>query len=73
MQMEATAKVTFDGILLNELASLCFLDAQGAVTIVGPVGVGKPFSRVTSGHISRAGARRPHRLGAQNAQGRATG
>ncbi len=46
MQLEAwdpTAKVTFDKTLLNDLASLRFLDAHAHVAIVGPVGVGKTF------------------------------
>jgi hypothetical protein len=43
MQLEAwdpSAKVTFDRTLLNDLASLRFLEAHAHVTIVGPVGVG---------------------------------
>ena len=46
MRLEAwdnTAKVTFDRALLNELATLRFLDAHAHVTMVGPVGVGKTF------------------------------
>ena len=34
---DATAKVTFDRGLLNELVTLRFLDAHAHVTIVGPV------------------------------------
>lgn len=33
---DSTAKVTFDRALLNELATLRFLDAHAHVTIVGP-------------------------------------
>jgi len=54
---DATAKVTFDRALLNELVSLRFLDAHAHVTIVGPVGVGKTFLAHALGHIAcRRGA-----------------
>src|SRR5438132_10615587 len=54
---DTTAKVTFDRALLNELASLRFLDAHAHVTIVGPVGVGKTFLAHALGHIAcRRGA-----------------
>ena len=54
---DATAKVTFDRTLLNELASLRFLDAHAHVTIVGPVGVGKTFLAHALGHVAcRRGA-----------------
>jgi DNA replication protein DnaC len=60
MQLEAwdpTAKVAFDRALLNELASLRFLDAHAHVAIVGPVGVGKTFLAHALGHIAcRRGA-----------------
>ena len=55
MQLEAwdaTAKVTFDQALLNELASLRFLEAHAHVTIVGQVGVGKTFLAHALGHIA---------------------
>lgn len=55
MQLEAwdaTAKVTFDKMLLNELASLRFLEAHAHVAIVGPVGVGKTFLAHALGHIA---------------------
>ena len=43
--------------LLNELATLRFLDAHAHVTIVGPVGVGKTFLAHALGHIAcRRGA-----------------
>lgn len=42
-QWDATAKVTYDRALWNELASLRFVDAHAHVAIVGPVGVGKTF------------------------------
>jgi DNA replication protein DnaC len=52
-----TAKVTFDRALLNELATLRFLDAHAHVTIVGPVGVGKTFLAHALGHVAcRRGA-----------------
>ncbi len=40
---DETAKVSFDRALLNELASLRFLESHHHVLIVGPVGVGKSF------------------------------
>jgi DNA replication protein DnaC len=55
MQLEAwdaTAKVTFERRLLNELASLRFLEAHAHVTIVGPVGVGKTFLAHALGHAA---------------------
>ena len=60
MHLEAwdpTAKVTLDRALLNELASVRFLDAHAHVAIVGPVGVGKTFLAHALGHIAcRRGA-----------------
>ena len=54
---DSTAKVTLDRTLLNELASLRFLDAHAHVAIVGPVGVGKTFLAHALGHIAcRRGA-----------------
>jgi DNA replication protein DnaC len=54
---DATAQVTFDRTLLNELASLRFLDTHAHVAIVGPVGVGKTFLAHALGHIAcRRGA-----------------
>jgi len=54
---DATAKVTFDRALLNELVTLRFLDAHAHVTIVGPVGVGKTFLAHALGHVAcRRGA-----------------
>jgi DNA replication protein DnaC len=54
---DATAKVTFDHTLLNELTSLRFLDSHAHVAIVGPVGVGKTFLAHALGHIAcRRGA-----------------
>jgi DNA replication protein DnaC len=46
MQLEnwdATSKVQYDQELLNELASLRFIESNNHVVIVGPVGVGKTF------------------------------
>lgn len=54
MRLEAwdpTAKVTFDKMVLNELASLRFLESHAHALIVGPVGVGKTF-------LARPGPRR---------------
>jgi DNA replication protein DnaC len=42
-QWDATAKVTYDRALWNELVSLRFIAAHAHVAIVGPVGVGKTF------------------------------
>ena len=54
---DTSAKVTLDRTLLNELASLRFLDAHAHVAIVGPVGVGKTFLAHALGHIAcRRGA-----------------
>jgi DNA replication protein DnaC len=49
---DASAKVTFDRALLNELVSLRFLEARAHVTIVGPVGVGKTFIAHALGHCA---------------------
>ena len=54
---DPTANVTFDRTLLNELASLRFLEAHAHVAIVGPVGVGKTFLAHALGH---AACRRGH-------------
>ena len=54
-QLEAwdeTAKVSLDRSLLNELASLRFLETHHHVVIVGPVGVGKTFLAHALGHIA---------------------
>ena len=54
---DATAKVTMDRALLNEFASLRFLDIHAHVAIVGPVGVGKTLLAHALGHIAcRRGA-----------------
>lgn len=47
-----TAKVAFDRAVLNELASLRFLEAHRHAVIVGPVGVGKTFIAHALGHIA---------------------
>jgi DNA replication protein DnaC len=55
MQLElwdATAKVTFDRTLLNELVTMRFVEAHAHATIVGPVGVGKTFLAHALGHIA---------------------
>lgn len=55
MQLERwdeSAKVTFDKTLLNELASLRFLESHHHVAIIGPVGVGKTFLAHAIGHIA---------------------
>lgn len=55
MQLEAwdaSANVTYDKMLLNDLASLRFVEAHAHVAIVGPVGVGKTFLAHALGHIA---------------------
>ena len=55
MQLEAwdpTARVTYDKELLNELASLRFIDAHSHAVVVGPVSVGKTFLAHALGHIA---------------------
>lgn len=55
MQLERwdeTAKVTFDRTLLNELASLRFLESHHHAAIVGPVGVGKTYLAHAIGHVA---------------------
>lgn len=55
MQLEAwdaSANVTFDKMLLNDLASLRFVEAHAHVAIVGPVGVGKTYLAHALGHIA---------------------
>lgn len=54
---DATAKVSFDRELLNELVSLRFLEAGAHVAIVGPVGVGKTYLAQALGN---AACRRGH-------------
>lgn len=49
---DETAKVSFDRAMLNELASLRFLESHHHVLIVGPVGVGKTFLAHAMGHIA---------------------
>lgn len=49
---DETAKVSFNHELLNELASLRFVESNLNVDIVGPVGVGKTFLAHALGHIA---------------------
>ncbi len=49
---DESARVHYDKTLLNELASLRFIEANAHVTIVGPVGVGKTFLAHALGHIA---------------------
>jgi DNA replication protein DnaC len=49
---DATAKVTYDRMLLNELATLRFIEKHAHVAAVGPVGVGKTFLAHALGHIA---------------------
>lgn len=57
---DATAKVTYDHALLNELVSLRFLEKHAHVAIVGPVGVGKTFLAHALGHLACAQAYSVH-------------
>jgi DNA replication protein DnaC len=55
MQLElwdATARVTYDHALWNELVSLRFLERHTHLNVVGPVGVGKTFLAHALGHIA---------------------
>lgn len=49
---DETAKVELDRALLNELASLRFIESHHHVAIVGSVGVGKTFLAHALGHIA---------------------
>ena len=49
---DETANVSFNQELLNELASLRFVESNLNVDIVGPVGVGKTFLAHALGHIA---------------------
>lgn len=49
---DASADVTLDQSLLNELVSLRFVQARTHVAIVGPVGVGKTFLAHALGHLA---------------------
>ncbi len=49
---DETAKVSFNHELLNELASLRFVESNLNVDVVGPVGVGKTFLAHALGHIA---------------------
>jgi DNA replication protein DnaC len=53
---DKSAKVTYDRRVMNELASLRFVEDRRNVVILGPVGVGKTFLANALGHICcRAG------------------
>lgn len=49
---DTSAKVRLDKSLLNELATLRWLEAKEHVAIVGPVGVGKTFLAHALGHVA---------------------
>jgi len=71
MQLEAwdaSANVTYDKMLLNDLASLRFVEAHAHVAIVGPVGVGKTFLAHALGHIACRRLLRPRRTQRRHAQ-----
>jgi DNA replication protein DnaC len=53
---DKTAKVTYDRRVMNELASLRFVEDKRNVVVLGPVGVGKTFLANALGHLCcRAG------------------
>jgi len=57
---DPSAKVTFDGALLNELTSSRFVESYAHVAVVEPVSVGKKFLAYALGHIAcRRGAHVP--------------
>jgi len=49
---DKNAKVTYDRRVLNELASLRFVEDHRNVVILGPVGVGKTFLASALGHLA---------------------
>ena len=49
---DTSARVSFDKDLLNEIATLRFVDSHHHVLIVGPVGVGKTFLAHALGHVA---------------------
>jgi len=49
---DPTANVTYDRAVLDELASLRFVDNAQNALIIGPVGVGKTFLAVALGHTA---------------------
>ena len=57
-QWDATAKVTYDRALLNELVSLRFLDAHAHVASSAPSASARPSSRTRSATSPAARARR---------------
>ena len=57
---DATANVTYNQAVLDELASLRFVDAGQNALIIGPVGVGKTFLAVALGHTAIRRGRSVH-------------
>jgi DNA replication protein DnaC len=49
---DPSAKVSYDMQLLNELATLRFVESNNHVDIVGPVGTGKSFLGQALGHVA---------------------
>lgn len=49
---DKSAKTSFDKRILNELASLRFIETHRHVVILGPVGVGKTFVATALGHVA---------------------
>lgn len=49
---DKSSKVSFDKKMLNELASLRFIEAHKHAVILGPVGVGKTFIATALGHVA---------------------
>ena len=49
---DKSAKISFDKRMLNELASLRFIETHRHIVILGPVGVGKTFVATALGHVA---------------------
>lgn len=49
---DKSSKISFDKKMLNELASLRFIESHRHVIILGPVGVGKTFIGTALGHVA---------------------
>lgn len=49
---DASAKITYDRRVLQELCSLRFVQARRNVVVLGPVGVGKTFLACALGHLA---------------------
>jgi hypothetical protein len=66
---DKTAKVTYDRRVMNELASLRFVENRRNVVILGPVGVGKKSPQSTRGRREQHAADDGPDVGALGASG----